>query len=220
MCAQYLIRAKLIEFAKKYGLIIGDDDQTFDERVVPYKLGPVVISDGKHNILKIMRFSLLPSWSKEPKVKFATHNARIETVAEKPTWKTPFKSRRCIIPISRFIEPIYINELAGNMVQFYPKDGSILSAAGIWDEWVDKKTGEVIDSFSIITDEPPEFIAKTGHDRCPVFLKEEAFAEWLDPKEKDPEELLKLLKSKNAVLDLTVEKDRPMAKGWEKRIPS
>lgn len=153
------------------------------------------------------------------KVKFATHNARIESVAEKPTWKRPFESRRALIPITRFIEPIYTGSFAGNMVQFHDPKDSTLFAAGIWDEWTDKQSGEVLESFSIITGEPPAFVAKIGHDRCPLFLKRDIADEWLEPTKKSAESLIKLLRGNIAKLELEVEVDRPMRPGWEKRIP-
>lgn len=53
-----------------------------------------------------MRYSLVPNWSKEAKVKFATHNARLESIDEKPTWKTVFSEQHCLVPLTDFIEPI------------------------------------------------------------------------------------------------------------------
>lgn len=237
MCAQFLIKSRVSELAKKFGIELPPDfdpdqrqaaakskaaasaDDSIDQRVLPYRSAPVVVSDHGHRVLKNMSFSLVPSWSKEPKVKFATHNARLETVAEKPTWKKPFLEQRCLIPITHFIEPIYINKLAGNMVQFYSKSERVLAAAGIYDIWTNKQTGEVLESFSILTDEPPKFVAGVGHDRCPVFLKESAFDAWLSEEKKDPKSLLALLNKNRDELDLDVKIDRPLAKGWEKRVP-
>ena len=92
-----------------------------------------------------------------------------------------------------------------------------MTAAGIWDQWVNKETGEVLESFSIITDEPPEFIEKMGHDRCPVFLKDEAFSDWVEPKTKKPDELKSILGEFRQKIDFAVTNDRPMRPGWEKR---
>jgi putative SOS response-associated peptidase YedK len=222
MCAQFLIKIRIEELKKKFGLILiqGLESEILEGRILPYQPAPVIINNGQGNVLKKMSFSLVPHWSKERKVKFATHNARIETIAEKPTWKVPFQTKRALVPISRFVEPIYLNDLAGNMVQFFQKDHSILAAAAIYDEWVDPKTGEILESFSIITSEPPAFIEKVGHDRCPVFLVESAYDEWLKPGSKDPQFLIEFLKSHTQDLDLEVAIDRPLAKGWEKRIPS
>jgi len=177
--------------------------------------------------LRMMQFSLVPSWSKERRVKFATHNARLWSfdektrrevpVFEKPTWRGPFAHRHCLVPLSEFIEPIYSGEYAGNMVRFLPKDGKLLTAAAIWDEWTDRQTGEVIDSFSILTDDPHPFVAEIGHDRTPVFLAEDAYGKWLKPESATPKESLDLLRAHVDRPELTVEIDRPLKAGWEKR---
>lgn len=137
-------------------------------------------------------FSLIPSWSKERKPKFATYNARIETVLEKPTWKESFISNHCIVPITAFREPVYEGPYSGNIVQFYRKD-EILLAAGIYNEWVNKETGEVIPSFAIVTKEPYPFIEKAGHDRSPLFLNEETSKVWLENENEEPEGLREYL---------------------------
>ncbi len=223
MCAQFLIKARVDELKKKFGILVPtelDQLELLDERVLPYKQAVVVTFENGAHTLKKMAFSLIPSWSKEKKVKFATHNARVETVTEKPTWKGPFKSKRVIVPLTHFIEPIYLNSLAGNMVQFHQKDHSILAAAGIYDSWFDPETKETTNSFAIVTTTPPAFVDSVGHDRCPIFLKESAYDEWLNPKSNDPAVLLRLLKNEEMQLDLSVDIDRPLAKGWEKRIPT
>lgn len=213
MCAQFDLKVLANALSLKYGIQI-PEDFTFNKRIAPHTLAPVITSEG----MKLMKFSLLPNWSKEPKVKFATHNARIETLSEKATWKVPFQKFHCLVPITNFIEPIYINEHAGHMVAFSDHQSEILTAAGLYDSWVNKETGEVIDSFTIITTEPPPFIASIGHDRCPLFLKESAFKDWLSPTSTDPVFLKKFLIENQKTIDFKVEKDRAMRPGWEKRI--
>src|SRR5262245_13765023 len=113
MCAQYRIKAK-IEDLEFYFNVTVEDIIDWIDHMVPHNFAPVFTSV----TLKLMKFSLLPAWSREPKVKFATHNARLETVAEKPTWKQPFLRNHCVVPMTSFIEPIYDGQLAGNMVAF------------------------------------------------------------------------------------------------------
>ncbi len=216
MCAQYLIKAKLEELSRLYGIKVPVDGG-FEDLVVPYRLAPVIVNDGEANKIKMMRFSLVPSWSQEPKVKFATHNARLETVTEKPTWRMPFESKRCLVPISSFVEPIYVKDFAGNMVKFFDKQKPLLSAAGIYDEWVDKNTGEVLSSFAILTSKPLPFVDEKGHDRSPVFLKEATFPAWLEPVKQKAADLFKLIEGGQEDLQLTAEIHRPLKPGWEKR---
>lgn len=192
-------------------------DEFFDQLIVPQRPAPVFFGGGDAPRLEISRFALLPRWSKEPRVKFATHNARLETIDEKPTWKQVFVERHCLVPLTEFIEPIYTGEHAGNMVAFGQEGGALLLAAGVWDEWVNRATGEVVRSFAIITSDPLPFIAEVGHDRCPVFLKEEAGLEWLANEKKSPALLKEFLKAEQCKPDFTVARHRAMRPGWEKR---
>jgi len=231
MCAQFIVQTepKEVESGFDVEVFLNETSPLIGARILPFGKGMVVRKSKAKRQLDPMQFSLLPAWSSEKRVKFPTHNARLESwdeknkkvvwIYEKPTWRDPFKSRHCLIPMTDFIEPIYIKEFAGNMVRFFPKSGEILAAAGIWEQWISKKDGEVIESFSILTDDPIPFVKKTGHDRSPVFLKPSAFDEWLGDEEKDSKTLVQFLRDNRADLDLGVEVDRPMKAGWEKRIP-
>ncbi len=151
-----------------------------DRRMLPGSMGPVLRKKGEKRFIESMRFSMIPSWSKEKKLKFATHNARLEGIEDKPTWKKPFLTRHCVVPISFFVEPSYKGPLAGNMLQFEDSGHGLLHAAAIWDEWVDQKTGEVIHSFAILTRDPSALILEHGHDRTPVFLGADQLDHWLE----------------------------------------
>jgi putative SOS response-associated peptidase YedK len=183
--------------------------------------------EGKERALSEKEFGLVPAWSKERKIKFATHNARLLSVDKKtgkqapiytkPTWREPFSKRHCLVPMDYFVEPIYSGEYAGNMVKFIPKDEEIIAAAGLWEDWVSKDTGEIVSSFAVITDDPVPFIKNAGHDRSPVFLSPKDYDEWLGTGESDPVKLLSYLQRNRSDFSWKVEIDRPMAAGWEKR---
>lgn len=222
MCAQFLIKTKISELRRLFGITIPSpfpDDTEIEERIVPHKLAPVILNRHKKRELHSMQFSLLPSWSPERKIKFATHNARLDTIFVKKTWRGPFTRQRALVPLSDFIEPIYVHDLKGNMVRFHQRESKLLVAAAVYDEWLDKSTGEIVESFAIITDDPPPFVDQIGHDRCPLFLKESAWEKWLDEGEKNPFQLTQLLRNNVQAVDFGVSVDRPMAKGWENRIP-
>lgn len=210
MCAQYQLKAKAKSLSRALGIKISEPLE-WREKIVPYSTAPVVTEDG----IQMMRFSLLPIWSKEPKVKFATHNARLETIDEKATWKRPFLKHHAFVPMTAFIEPIYTGKLAGNMVAFNSED--LLFAAAICDSWTNKKTGEVIDSFSIITSNPCAYVKKVGHDRQPVFLKLKDAKEWRTL-EGDAQELKEFLYDNAIKPKVKTSIDRPLKPGWEKRI--
>lgn len=210
MCAQFLIKAKFIELKNRFG-IKDEDEFEWAEHILPYRPAPVLLKDQQGQThIKPMSFSLVPHWSKEPKVKFATHNARIETVAEKPTWRKSFLEKRCLVPMTGFIEPIYEGDFAGFMVDFHRQDQKTLYAAGIWDEWTNKETGEVLESFAILTGAPSPFVASTGHDREPLFLHDTQLENWIDPMPQKKELLLKLIEGGLEKPTYAVEKFRAL----------
>src|SRR6185369_7017686 len=111
-------------------------------------------------------------------LKAATFNARVETVATKPFFRDAFKRSRCLIPMSGYFE--WQNTSTGKQPwHFTSGDGSpLLTAAGLWDEWKDRETGERLKSCTILITEPNDFAAEV-HDRMPAFLTQEQFEPWL-----------------------------------------
>jgi len=227
MCAQFTLFRKPGNLAKRYELTI-EDEMLLRPRFVPTYKAPVITRQGNHRTLRAMRFGLVPAWSKEPKVKFATYNARLMSedkktgkpvpIYDKPTWRSAFRTHHCLVPMTTFIEPLYTGQYAGNMVAFQRTDQECLVAAGIWEEWTNTTTGEVIPSFAILTDDPLPFVKELGHDRSPVFLKEPAFDRWLIPEQGTPASFVDFLREVKEVPPLTAAIDRPLAKGWEKRV--
>jgi putative SOS response-associated peptidase YedK len=141
----------------------------------------VLERDGKRT-LEQMRWGLIPSWWNKTlkEMRLSTFNARAETVASKPMFRSAFKRNRCIIPASGYYEwqatpdgkqPYY----------FAAKDRPILSIAGLWDEWNDKESGKTIKSCTMIITEPNKLAAKV-HDRMPVLLSANQFEPWLSGK--------------------------------------
>jgi putative SOS response-associated peptidase YedK len=139
----------------------------------------VTADDGKRE-LATMRWSLVPWWWSKPlkEMRVATFNARAETVETKPAFRDAFKRSRCLIPISGYYE--WQSTASGKQPWYFTAtDGSpLLTAAGLWDEWKDRPTGERLKSCTMIITEPNEFAAEI-HDRMPVFLMEDQFAPWL-----------------------------------------
>lgn len=215
MCSNYYVYSRSA-MLHALGIETQESLDLIEGNILPYKQAPVVVQEQSKMKLTPMSFSLVPSWSKEPKVKFATHNARIETVLEKPTWREPFLNRHCIVPLTSFFEPIYEGEFAGNIVDFHRPDKELLFAAGIWDEWKNAANGESLQSFSILTTEPTEFVNRIGHDRCPIFLKSENIKSWLNAKLTGQDQVHFLLDNFEKP-ELSVSAHRAMKPGWEKR---
>ena len=130
--------------------------------------------DGREMILA--RWGLVPAWSKEPKTRYSTINARIESVAEKPTYRTPFQRQRCLIPADGFYEWKVIN---GKKVphHIHMRDGDVFALAGIWDRW--ECEGESLESCSIIV-MPANDVMRPLHERMPAIIAPANYDLWLD----------------------------------------
>nr|WP_321466393.1 SOS response-associated peptidase [uncultured Desulfobulbus sp.] len=137
----------------------------------------------------LLRWGLIPFWSKDKQTKFNLINARAEGIENKPSFRGPFKYRRCIIPASGFYE-WQKKDGAKQPFFIHPADGGYFAFAGIWDHW-EGEHGEVIESCSIITTGAKNTMASI-HDRIPVILQEKECLTWLDKAAKK-EQLLKLL---------------------------
>lgn len=158
--------------------------------IAPTQQFGVVRSDGTRNELVEMKWGLVPSWAKDPKIGNSLINARSESVAEKPSFRHAIKVNRCIIPASGFYEWEHIdNKKQPNYLRM--SDGGVMALAGIWEHW--KVPGEdvVIESFSILTTDSNELIAPL-HDRMPVILQKEDYELWLNKEVHDPGELKRL----------------------------
>jgi putative SOS response-associated peptidase YedK len=139
----------------------------------------VVAGDGKRELVE-MRWGLVPFWWSKPlrELRLATFNARVKTVATKPFFREPFKSKRCLMPVSGYYE---WQDLPSGKQPWYftARDGSaLLTVAGLWDEWKNRETDERIKSCAMIICEPNNFVAEI-HDRMPVLLQPEQFDHWL-----------------------------------------
>lgn len=139
-----------------------------------------------------LRWGLIPSWAKEASIGYKMINARGETIAEKPSFRRAFKSRRCIIPLSGFIEWKRDGETK-RPFKIFLKDEPIMSVAGIWESWRPAKDEEEVQTFSIITTAANDFMTKI-HDRMPVILRRKDEDAWLDPANEDTASLSELLR--------------------------
>lgn len=145
------------------------------------QIDAIIEQDGKRALVP-MRWGLIPRWWKKTiKELPATFNARSDTVADKPMYRDAFRRRRCILPASGYYEWRKGDDGGREPHYFTRTDGEPLSLAGLWDEWTDPATGEIVLSATIIvTDANAE--AATVHNRMPVILEQDQFANWLSGK--------------------------------------
>jgi putative SOS response-associated peptidase YedK len=116
-----------------------------------------------------MRLGLVPSWRKKPLNDLpSTFNARAESVAEKPMFRSAFKARRCIIPASGFYE--WTGERGAKTPHYFSaRDGYPLAFAGLWEGWRNPETQESVDSATIVVGQANDWM-RPFHDRMPVIL--------------------------------------------------
>ena len=162
-------------------------------RYFPRSSAPVYIFNRNQWLVTPMQFSMIPSWSDTEKPKFATYNARIESLFDKPTWKDAITKSRCLVPMTGFLEWVE-NEETGKkeLVEFTSETGDPLFACGVWSRWQNEEKS--IDSFAIVTKEPVPEIEAAGHDRMPLFLKKQSYEEWSRWSLLDQENLFNLAK--------------------------
>lgn len=161
--------------------------------IAPTQIIPVIRQESAGDrMLAQLKWGLIPSWAKDPDIGNRMINARAETLAEKPSFREAFARRRCLVPASGFYEWQKTASGTKQPFYFYLKEREVFGFAGLWEQWLDRGTGEVLETFTIITTAANE-VLKPVHDRMPVIIKAENYAEWLDPKIKSAERHEKLL---------------------------
>lgn len=145
---------------------------------IPGQMVPMIRDVGAGPEWAMMRWGLVPHWAKDPKTPYSTFNARVETAAQKPAFRDPWKHRRCIIPATGFYE--WQTGETGKKQPWYvdSSDGEALAFAGLWDHWTDGEA--TLDSCTILVG-PPDPAMVTIHDRSPVLLGDAALSLWLSP---------------------------------------
>lgn len=164
--------------------------EPYPEQAYPGYPAPIVRLDAAGQVtVHTARFGLIPHWAKDTKtatqISRKTYNARSETVAEKPSYRTPWRKRQFAIALlDDFFEP---NWETGKAVKWRIRrsDGEPMGVASLWDQWVEPGTGEVVETFSMLTvnaDGHPvmgRFHRPGDEKRSVVVLEPEQFGEWL-----------------------------------------
>src|SRR5882762_4201765 len=191
MCGRYSLHANPHVVALQFGLPV---DPTFEQL---YNIAPssqVLIvratKDGRR-LADLYRWGLIPGWAKDPSIGNRLANARGETIAEKPAFRTGFAHWRCLVPASGFYE---WKTAGGKKYPYYirPKGNDLFGLAGITEYWKGPE-GE-IRTVCLITTAPNEHMAPI-HDRMPVIIPRDSYRAWLDPMNENTEELKSLIAS-------------------------
>lgn len=179
MCGRYRLSRKKQILEEHFDSVF-EEDSTPHYNIAPTQSVPVIRQHLKEPVreISLIRWGLVPSWSKDSSACAKMINARSETAGALPAFRDAMKSRRCLIPSDGFYEW----QKTGKTKQpycFEVNDGELFAFAGIWDRWKDP-TGQWIKSCSILTTTPNE-VTSAVHDRMPVILDRHSYDLWLDP---------------------------------------
>ena len=130
--------------------------------------------------MAVLRWGLVPSWARDPRIGARLINARAETVQQKPAFRSAFRSRRCLIPANGWFEWRRGGRNGGVKQPFFLalEDGSPASFAALWERW--SRDGQHLETFTIVTTVASPVLSDI-HDRQPVVIDPDDFADWLDP---------------------------------------
>ncbi len=176
MCGRYVLAVSPELLQQAFDLTMVPD---FAPRynIAPTQYLPVITDEARHDV-QLLRWGLIPSWAKDAKMASNLINARSDGVAEKPSFRTAFRRRRCLIPATGYYEwhtgdngkvPIYI----------HLSDQPVFAMAGLWEVWLNPETGELVRTYSLITTDANEYI-QAIHTRMPVILQPKDYDVWLD----------------------------------------
>ncbi|MFP4366832.1 MAG: SOS response-associated peptidase [Bacteroidales bacterium] len=192
MCYHYSLAKTAREIADRYGINIkrtGINPEPVYYHVNGFNHNslPSVYKVNRTDDLnmELMQWGLVPSWVKNEeqalKIRSATLNARAETVDSKPSFRGAYSYRPCLIPATGYFEWMHKSTGKTPFFIFIP-DMPVFSFAGIWEEWINEHTGEILRSFSIITCDANSLTAKIHNSkrRMPVILDQVTEKKWLN----------------------------------------
>jgi putative SOS response-associated peptidase YedK len=186
MCGRFVLNANPQAIQETFDLLNPPPVQA------RYNIAPtqpvLVITNDNPREATFQRWGLIPSWAKDPSIGNTLINARGETLEEKPSFRTAFKRRRCLIPATGFYEWQKNGKHKTPMYVHLPDD-PLFAFAGLWEIWHSPE-GDRIDTCTIITTEPNEKV-QALHHRMALILKPEDYDVWLD--NDAPSDILKAL---------------------------
>ena len=146
--------------------------------IAPSQLVPVVRNGPKGGReFSMLRWGLVPFWARDPSIGNRMINARAESLAEKPAYRSAYEKRRCLVLADGFYE--WRKEAPGKTPYFISlANGQPFAFAGLWEAWTDRSTGESLQTAAIVTTAANAFL-KDLHDRMPVVLAPETARAWL-----------------------------------------
>lgn len=192
MCGRFVQAEDARHYAEHFRVdVVKVDDIVPSYNVAPTDRVFAVAEHDEERLLGTFKWGLLPWWAKDRKMAARNINARMETVAERPAFRDSFRERRCLIPADGFYE--WQPRPKGKLPHYiYAASRKPLALAGLWASWKDPETENRVRTCTILTGEPDDLV-RPIHGRMPVALLPDAWDEWLDPANQDPDTVLRLL---------------------------
>jgi len=188
MCGRYNLRATPSEIAEIFAVLrVPDFVPRYNIAPTQQVLSIRLVEPSKIRQADMLRWGLVPFWSKDPKSGPPLINARADTVRTKPAFRAAFKSRRCLVPMSGFYEWSTV----GTTKQPYHiamKDDRPFAIAGLWESWTGD--GKTVESVTMITTDPNE-VLQPFHDRMPVVIAPAEYDTWLSGTPDEAADLMK-----------------------------
>ncbi len=194
MCGRFSLTANEAELNLRFELEGGTAPYVPRYNGAPTQMMAVITGDHPDK-LSYQRWGLIPPWAKDISIGSKMINARAETITEKPSFRIPLFSKRCLVPADGFYE--WQQNEGKQPFRIFVKDNQLFSMAGLWERWKSPE-GHTIESFSIITTEANSFM-KAIHNRMPVILKQTDEKTWLESK--NSTEIVSLLKPYSGEMD-------------------
>lgn len=176
MCGRYTLTVQMDELAEHFGCPVIEPVIKPRYNVAPLQIMPVVVNQNGQHQLQMMQWGLVPFWAKEQSIGNKLINARLETLAQKPSFKYAVKERRCIVPADGYYEWFKTNTGKQPMRITLPSN-QLFGLAGLWEQWRNPD-GKWLFSYSIITTSPVPSVAHIHH-RMPLILNHDQEEYWL-----------------------------------------
>jgi putative SOS response-associated peptidase YedK len=179
MCGRYTLD-DVEDLRERFNLTAELRGVTPNYNAAPGQYMPIITKKVDGNQEDVMRWGLIPSWTKDIKIGYKLINTVSETAFDKPIWRSAITHYRCLVPSTGFYEWKLDAESKTKRPFFiHPKDQELFAFAGLWSTWKDVEKKE-IKSFSILTTQPNREMAVI-HNRMPVILRPDEESTWLDP---------------------------------------
>jgi putative SOS response-associated peptidase YedK len=187
MCGRYALTSPPEEIAKRFNLLWVPAVPAH-YNIAPSQMVPVVRQTEEGRELAMLKWGLIPSWAKDPAIGMRLINARAETLADKPAFRSAYRRRHCLIPADAFYE---WKPIAGRKQPYCIRmaDQAPFAMAGLWEHW-SSPSGQALETCTIITTDANTLVGDL-HNRMPAIVAPDDYAAWLDAGNAQAQELLK-----------------------------